>query len=51
MITANCPDDCRKVIPIKKNDPIYPISGDEFAPDDEFSVQITAKSPSGENST
>jgi hypothetical protein len=30
---------------------VYPVFGDDFSPGDEFSAQVTAKSPSSENST
>jgi hypothetical protein len=51
MITAICPDACRKVNTIKKTVGLCPIFDDDFSPGDEFSVYVTAKSPSGDNST
>jgi hypothetical protein len=51
MITATYPDARRKVHTIKKTIPVCPIFGGDFSPGDEFSVYMTAKSPSGENST
>jgi hypothetical protein len=51
MITATYPDARRKVAMIKKTVLVCPIFGDEFSPGDEFSVYMTAKSPSGGNST
>jgi hypothetical protein len=50
MITAIYPDARRKVHMIKKTVRVCPIFGGEFSPGGEFSVHITAKSPSGENS-
>jgi hypothetical protein len=51
MITAIYPDARRKLHTIKKTVPVCPVFGDGFSPGDEFSVHITAKSPSGDNST
>jgi hypothetical protein len=50
MITANYPAGCRKVATIMKTARLCPIFGDDFSPGVEFSVYITGKSPSSENS-
>jgi hypothetical protein len=50
MITANYPERPRKVAVIMEIATICPVSGGEFSPGDEFPVQVTAKSPSSENS-
>jgi hypothetical protein len=51
VITAIYRDARRKVVTIMKSVAVCPISGGDFTPGDEFSAQVTAKSPSGENST
>jgi hypothetical protein len=51
MITANYLDGRREIHMIMKTVPVCPIFGGEFSPGVEFSVYITAKSPSGEIST
>jgi hypothetical protein len=51
MITATYPDASRKLTTIKKTVPVCPVFGDDFSPAVEFSAYMTAKSPSGGNST
>jgi hypothetical protein len=51
MIAAIYPDARRKLHTIKKTVPVCLIFSGDFSPGDEFSVHITAKSPSGDNST